>query len=70
MTKYLSKKEVCVMLGISLRTLERWVDARMIPYHKMPTGTVRFSEEKLQAWLRSREVQPAPRLGYGRYLNP
>ena len=39
---YLRPREVCRILGISLRTLSEWRRRRIIPYHKVSHRVVLF----------------------------
>ena len=56
---------VAALLGISRRTVEKWVAERRIPFVKLgDTGAggrgvlVRFRPESLDEWIRSKEVPP------------
>lgn len=60
--------EAAEFLGISPRTLERYVHEGLIPYIPLPKrgsrGAVRFLRVQLLEWLESRAVRP-PRTGWG-----
>ena len=57
MTELLSIKELSEKMGKSEITIRRWVTDRKIPYYRMPGNTIRFSKEKIETWLGSREVK-------------
>jgi excisionase family DNA binding protein len=52
----LSKKEIAEKLGVSESTIERWMKSRKIPYIKL-NGIIRFDEEKINNWIRMKEVK-------------
>lgn len=52
----LNQKEVAKKLGVSERTIGRWVDARKIPYYNL-NGIKRFDEDVINAWLEKRRVR-------------
>lgn len=54
--KMLNQKEVAKKLGVSERTIGRWVDARKIPYYNL-NGIKRFDEDVINAWLEKRRVR-------------
>jgi excisionase family DNA binding protein len=53
---YLTKAQLCVMLGITVRTLEGWMRRGHVPYYKIGRW-VRFLEEDVHAHLRKYRVQ-------------
>jgi len=52
--KYLTIKQLSEIMQISPRTLYEWTHIGFIPHYKFPKG-VRFSKEKVEIWLKSRE---------------
>ena len=54
--RYMTKPQVCGMLGITLRTLEGWMRRGHVPYYKIGRW-VRFLEEDIHAHLKSYRVQ-------------
>jgi excisionase family DNA binding protein len=52
----LNKKETAKKLGVSERTITRWMEDRKIPYYLL-NGIARFDSEKLDNWIRLREVK-------------
>jgi excisionase family DNA binding protein len=52
----LTKKKVAEKLGVSERTIERWMKDRLIPYSRI-NGLVRFDEKKIDMWLERRSVR-------------
>jgi excisionase family DNA binding protein len=59
----LDKKQLAQLLGISERTIERWVIERRIPYVPLPQrgsrSEVRFLKSTILSWLKKTEVKPA-----------
>jgi excisionase family DNA binding protein len=49
-TRYLDKNQAAAALGISTRTLDSWINRRLIPYLKIGR-TVRFDPDDLRATL-------------------
>ena len=58
--------EAAEFLGISPRTLERYVQEGLIPYVPLPKrgsrGAVRFLRAQLLQWLERRTVKPSSKL--------
>ncbi len=52
MIDFLTKKGVAETLQISLRTVEKWMAAGILPYSKIG-NVVRFDREKVEATVRS-----------------
>jgi excisionase family DNA binding protein len=52
----LTKKQVAEKLGVSERTIERWMNERLIPYSRI-NGLVRFDEQKINMWLDRKSVR-------------
>ena len=47
-----TKPEISKMLGVSTRTIERWMKNRWIPFHKSFNGRVTFDEKEIEEWVR------------------
>lgn len=50
--------QAAAYLQISRSTLERWRDARLVPYIQLPNGRTRFSQKGLDAWIETRHRRP------------
>jgi excisionase family DNA binding protein len=44
------------LLEISPRTIDTWMRQKIIPFSKLPTGTVRFRKSQLLAFIEKYEV--------------
>jgi excisionase family DNA binding protein len=57
-------KDAAALLGISSRTLERYVAEAQIPYIRLPQrgerAPIRFSRLQLKKWLEKHTIKPAP----------
>jgi excisionase family DNA binding protein len=55
-------KDAAALLGISARTLERYVAEAQIPYIRLPQrgerAPIRFSRAQLKKWLEQHTVKP------------
>lgn len=49
---YLSPKDVCQRLGVSERSLYRWVKSGRLTEYRLPTGHRRFAVEEVNALLK------------------
>jgi excisionase family DNA binding protein len=58
MEKLLDKGEVSEMLGVKIRTLDRWVYEKRIPYIRLTGKSVRFVPSDIRAFLEKRMVKP------------
>ena len=47
--------ELSKLLKISISTLQKYVSAKKIPYHKIG-GNVRFTMDDIQEWLEEKKV--------------
>ena len=47
----LSKKDLSKLLKVTERTINRYMEKGM-PFIKLPTGTIRFTEEEVMKWLK------------------
>jgi excisionase family DNA binding protein len=54
MEKLLTPEDVCRILGIERSTLYSWTRKDLIPHVKI-NGLLRFREEEMASWLKSRE---------------
>jgi excisionase family DNA binding protein len=58
----LSYSEAALVLGVSERTLERWVRERRIPFVQLPRrgawSGVRFLRSQLLKWLEQQTIRP------------
>jgi excisionase family DNA binding protein len=52
----LTKKQVAKMLNVSQSTIERSMKSRKIPYYLL-NGIVRFDEEKIDNWIKMKQVR-------------
>jgi excisionase family DNA binding protein len=52
----LNKKEIAKKLNVSERTIERWMNARAIPYKNL-NGIIRFDETIIEKWLERKDVR-------------
>jgi hypothetical protein len=59
--RYVTKKRLAAMLGVTVRTLARWNATRIGPPKISIGKTVLFDLAKLPDWLASREAQPLNR---------
>ena len=56
--KFLTKKELAELLGLSIYTIDAWVSQRReIPFVKMGKR-VMFDIEDVQEWVESQKVRP------------
>ncbi|MDR2690790.1 MAG: helix-turn-helix domain-containing protein [Dysgonamonadaceae bacterium] len=53
--KYLTNREVCRMLQVSPRTLQKWRNEKMIPFSRLK-GKILYRESDIVAWLSTRAV--------------
>ena len=60
--RLLDTAEVAALLGVSRRTVEKWVGQKRIPYVKLGTAgrgsLLRFRSDSITAWIAAQEVQP------------
>lgn len=55
MSDYLTRKEVCDLLKLPLRTLDYLVASKQIPYSRISKRNVRFSRAQIDRWFLERE---------------
>jgi excisionase family DNA binding protein len=62
-SEILDKKQLSDMLGVSERTIERWVAEGLIPYIRLPKrgawAEIRFMRSNILKWLMRKEVKPS-----------
>jgi excisionase family DNA binding protein len=56
MEKLLTPEDICEMFGIRPSTLYAWTSRGRIPYLKV-NGILRFREEEIEQWLKSKEIR-------------
>ena len=52
---------VAEMLDAPVKTVRRWIFERKIPYHKLPSGAIRFHIAEVRQWYNSSRVAPLDR---------
>lgn len=61
-SEILDKKQLSDLLGVSERTIERWVAEGLIPYIRLPKrgawAEIRFMRSNVLKWLIRKEVKP------------
>jgi len=62
--QYYNVTEIAEILGISEKTVRKYVWQKTIPYLKIG-GHVRFDIDKIHAWLEQREVPTLDEIRYG-----
>lgn len=48
----MKKGDVSKLLGVSTRTIDRWMKNRWIPFHKSFNGRVTFDPKEIEEWVR------------------
>lgn len=48
--------DVAERLGVKRALVVKWVERKLIPHVRLGERTVRFREEEIDAWIRSRSV--------------
>ena len=51
MREFLTVKEVAEMLNLSERTIRDYMKKRIIPYVKLPGGSIRFPKDEIDKWV-------------------
>lgn len=67
--EYIRMKELAFDLGVSVRTIYRWIDKGRLPrLYEIGDNTVAFKASEIEAWKRGRPVRskPSPRPGNNR----
>lgn len=59
MTKLITIAEAADKMGVSPRTLRKWVSDGKLRAVKMPgkNGTIKFSEQYLEMWIKGRTIK-------------
>lgn len=69
--EYLTREQVAELIGISARTVDRWVAERKIPFLRLPKrgsrSPVRFHTSRIFQWLDGLEVKPNRRCDESKY---
>ena len=52
----LSRKQLAEVIGVSLRTIDRYRDMGM-PFIRLVTGTIRFDKGEVLAWIREKNKE-------------
>ena len=58
-TKIYKPKEFASMLGVSIRTLQRWDDAGILPANRTPGNRRYYTEEQYQNYIEETKAKPA-----------
>jgi excisionase family DNA binding protein len=53
----ISKKDLAIKLAVSEKTIDRLIKARKIPHILIKKSLIRFDEEKINNWIKMREVR-------------
>lgn len=53
--EYLDVDELARRIHTEPKTIRDWVHKRKIPFHKLPTGGVRFAWSEIEAWIKGKE---------------
>ena len=56
----IDRKATAGILGLSIRTIDRYVTQRLIPYVKYPGGQIRFKKVDLLKWIERKTVRANP----------
>ena len=49
--KMLTRKQLAEYMQVSERTIDRYREQGM-PFHKLPTGSIRFKLEEVEKWMK------------------
>jgi excisionase family DNA binding protein len=60
MDNLLTKKDVAIILEVSVKAIDKWVYAGKIPYVKISRKCVRFKQADVEQFLANRTVQVIP----------
>jgi excisionase family DNA binding protein len=53
--KYLTNRDVCRMLQVSPRTLQKWRDEKTIPFFRLK-GKILYRKSDIEAWFSTKTV--------------
>ena len=56
MQKLMNKKEMAEILGVTVKTVDKWVSKNLIPYIKISNKCVRFNSETMEKFFKSKLV--------------
>ena len=54
----MNKKEMAEALGVTVKTIDKWVSERRIPFIRITGKCVRFIWSEVEAYLVKKEIQP------------
>jgi excisionase family DNA binding protein len=60
MDKLLAKKEIAEVLGVTVKTIDKWVSEKRIPFVRITGKCVRFIPEDVRAYFQGQTIQPDP----------
>lgn len=52
--EYLDVEELARRIHVEPKTVRDWVHKKKLPFHKLPTGGVRFSWSEIEAWIKGK----------------
>jgi excisionase family DNA binding protein len=55
-----NKESVAAFLRVKPRTIQEWMKKGLIPYSKLPSGSVRFRRSSIMAWREKFATKPEP----------
>jgi excisionase family DNA binding protein len=58
MEKLMDKKEMAEALGVTVKTIDKWVSEKRIPFVRITGKCVRFIWSEVQGYLVMKEIQP------------
>lgn len=57
MTPLLDKKQVAILFNVSVKTINKWVSDKKIPFIKAGVKLVRFNENELKNYIERRTIK-------------
>lgn len=60
MNQQLTVKDVATLFKVNPMTIYRWANTGKIPHERTPGGGLRFDDQELKKWLKSRTVEAKP----------
>ena len=58
MEKLMDKKDMAEALGVTVKTIDKWVSEKRIPYIRITGKCVRFIWSEVHAYFVKKEIQP------------
>jgi excisionase family DNA binding protein len=58
MEKLMDKKELAEVLGVTVKTIDKWVSERRLPFVRITGKCVRFIPSEIQAYFVKKETLP------------